>query len=107
MTDWLEDWFLDTHVPLLLVTHDRYFLDRVVDRILELDRGRLISTDGGYSEYLEARAERLAAESHAESARLNLLRRETVWIRRGPPARTTKPKARITATRSSSPMRPQ
>jgi ATP-binding cassette subfamily F protein uup len=95
VTDWLEDWFLDTQVPLLLVTHDRYFLDRVVDRILELDRGRLISTDGGYSEYLEARAERLAAESHAESARLNLLRRETVWIRRGPPARTTKPKARI------------
>ncbi|HEX5010287.1 MAG TPA: ATP-binding cassette domain-containing protein [Planctomycetota bacterium] len=95
VTDWLEDWFLDTRVPLLLVTHDRYFLDRVVDRILELDRGRLIGCDGGYTEYVQARAERLAAEAHAESARLNLLRRETAWIRRGPPARTTKPKARI------------
>jgi len=95
VTDWLEDWFLDTRVPLLLVTHDRYFLDRVVDRILELDRGRLIGCDGGYTEYVQARAERLAAEAHAESSRLNLLRRETAWIRRGPPARTTKPKARI------------
>ncbi|MBM3985208.1 MAG: ATP-binding cassette domain-containing protein, partial [Planctomycetes bacterium] len=95
VTDWLEDWFLDTRVPLLLVTHDRYFLDRVVDRILELDRGRLWSCEGGYAEYCEARAERLATEAHAEAARLNLLRRETAWIRRGPPARTTKPKARI------------
>jgi ABC transport system ATP-binding/permease protein len=95
VTDWLEDWFLDTATPLLLVTHDRYFLDRVVDRIVELDRGNLVSYDGGYAEYVEARAERLAAETHAEDARLNLLRRETQWMRRGPPARTTKPKARI------------
>ena len=95
VTDWLEDWFLESRTPLLLVTHDRYFLDRVVDRILELDRGRLIPYAGGYAEYVQARAERLAAEAHAESARLNLLRRETAWIRRGPPARTTKPKARI------------
>jgi ATP-binding cassette subfamily F protein uup len=95
VTDWLEDWFLETATPLLLVTHDRYFLDRVVDRILELDRGNLVSYDGGYAEYIEARADRLASEEHAESARLNLLRRETAWIRRGPPARSTKPKARI------------
>ncbi|MGQ0553302.1 MAG: ABC-F family ATP-binding cassette domain-containing protein [Planctomycetota bacterium] len=95
VTDWLEDWFLETATPLLLVTHDRYFLNRVVDRILEVDRGRMIAYDGGYAEYLEARAVRLANETHAEDARLNLLRRETAWMRRGPPARTTKPKARI------------
>ena len=95
VTDWLEDWFLETRTPLLVVTHDRYFLDRVCDRIVELDRGKLFSTAGGYGEYLEARAERLGAEANAESTRLNLLRRETAWMRRGPPARTTKAKARI------------
>ncbi len=95
VTEWLEDWFLETRIPLLLVTHDRYFLDRVVDRIVELEHGRLIVYDGGYADYLEARADRLAAEGKAESARLNVLRRETAWIRRGPPARTTKSKARI------------
>src|SRR5262245_45816463 len=95
VVDWLEDWFLETRTPLLLVTHDRYFLDRVCDRIVELDRGRLHSTPGGYGEYLEARAARLASEAKSESTRLNLLRRETAWMRRGPPARTTKAKARI------------
>ena len=67
--DWLEDWFLETRTPLLLVTHDRYFLDRICDRIVELDRGELFSTPGGYGEYLEARAARLAAESKSESTR--------------------------------------
>ncbi len=95
VTDWLEDWFLETRTPLLLVTHDRYFLDRVCDRIVELDRGELYSYTGGYAEYLEKRADRLSAERSAESARLNLLRRETAWMRRGAPARTTKAKARI------------
>jgi len=93
--DWLEDWFLETRVPLLLVTHDRYFLDRICDRIVELDRGRLYPSAGGYAEYLEARAARLVAERNAEGVRLALLRRETAWMRRGPPARTTKAKARI------------
>ena len=95
VTDWLEDWFLETKTPLLLVTHDRYFLDRVVDRIVELDRGQLVSYVGGYSDYLEARAARLETERRTELSRLNLLRRETAWMRRGPPARTTKAKARI------------
>jgi len=93
--DWLEDWFLETRTPLLLVTHDRYFLDRICDRIVELDRSQLFAYSGGYTEYLEARAARLSAEGKAESSRLNLLRRETAWMRRGPPARTTKAKARI------------
>ena len=95
VTEWLEGWFLETRTPLLLVTHDRYFLDRVVDRIVELDRGKLVGYGGGYHEYLEARAARMAAEQKAESARLNQLRRETAWMRRGAPARTTKAKARI------------
>jgi len=95
VTDWLEDWFLETRTPLLLVTHDRYFLERVCDRIVELDRGELFSYSGGYGDYLEARADRLAAEARGECTRLNLLRRETAWMRRGPPARTTKAKARI------------
>ncbi len=95
VTDWLEDWFLETRTPLLMVTHDRYFLDRVVDRIVELDRGELYESPGGYGEYLEARAARLESEKSRESARQLLVRRETVWMRRGAPARTTKAKARI------------
>ena len=95
VTDWLEDWFLETRTPLVLVTHDRYFLDRVVDRIVELDRGRLFAYEGGYGEYLEARAARLESERKDEVSRNILLRRETAWMRRGPPARTTKAKARI------------
>ena len=93
--DWLEDWFLETRTPLLLVTHDRYFLERICDRIVELDRAKLFSYVGGYGDYLEQRAARLSAEARAEATRLNLLRRETAWMRRGPPARTTKAKARI------------
>jgi len=93
--DWLEDLLLETRVPLCIVTHDRYFLDRVVDRIVELDRGRLHAYEGGYGDYLLARAERLDTERDAERARQNTLRRETVWMRRGAPARSTKAKARI------------
>ncbi|MFT5050472.1 MAG: ATP-binding cassette subfamily F protein uup [Chlamydiales bacterium] len=95
VTDWLEDWFLETRTPLILVTHDRYFLDRIVDRIVELDRGQLHNYSGGYPEYLEARAGRLDSERKTESSRCNLLRRETAWMRRGAPARSTKAKARI------------
>ncbi len=93
--DWLEDWLLDHDLPLLLVTHDRYFLDRIVTRIVELERGDLHVHPGNYSACVVARAERIEAEGKRESARLNLLRRETAWMRRGPPARTTKAKARI------------
>ncbi|MFT5734122.1 MAG: ATP-binding cassette subfamily F protein uup [Planctomycetota bacterium] len=95
VTDWLEDWFLETKCPLVIVTHDRYLLERVVDRIVEIDGGALHNYAGGYSDYLEGRADRLSAEGRLESTRLTLLRRETAWIRRGPPARTTKSKARI------------
>lgn len=95
VTDWLEDWFLETRTPLVLVTHDRYLLERVVDRIVEIDGGELHTYMGGYSDYLDGRADRLVAEHRLEATRLTLLRRETAWIRRGPPARTTKSKARI------------
>lgn len=95
VTDWLEDFLLETETPLLMVTHDRYFLDRVVHRMVEMDRGEIYSYEGGYGDYLVARAARLEAEERAERSRLNLLRRETEWMRRGPPARTTKAKARI------------
>ncbi len=85
VTDWLEDWFLETRIPLVLVTHDRYLLERVCDRIVELDASKLWSYQGGYSDYLEQRAARLIAEQRAEAGRLAVLRRETAWIRRGPP----------------------
>ena len=94
-TAWLEDHLLETGTPLVMVTHDRYFLDRVVDRIVEFDGGVLHEYEGGYRAYLVQRAERLEQEARTESARLNTLRRETEWVKRGPPARTTKAKARI------------
>ncbi|HEX4460027.1 MAG TPA: ABC-F family ATP-binding cassette domain-containing protein, partial [Polyangia bacterium] len=92
---WLEERLRDWQGALLLVTHDRYFLDRVVNRILEIDRGKIYSYDGGYTRFLEQQAERLAGESAKEQARQSFVRRELDWIRRGPAARTTKQQARI------------
>jgi len=95
VTDWLEDYLLQSRTPLILVTHDRYFLDRLVNRTVELENGQLHEYDGAYTEFLAARATRLDRDRATESTRANLLRRETEWMRRGPPARTTKSKARI------------
>ncbi len=92
---WLEQQLAALKVPLVLVTHDRFLLDRVVDRIVEVDRGQVYGYDGGYGRYLEQRALRLESEAKTERTRLNLLRRETAWMRAGPPARSTKAKARI------------
>ena len=92
---WLEERLARLRVPLVLVTHDRYLLDRTVDRIVEVDRGKLYEYDGGYSRYLEERAARLATEERLERSRLALVRRETVWIKRQPLARTSKSKSRI------------
>ena len=94
-TEWLENYLLNARTTLVMVTHDRYFLDRVVDRIIELDRGELHFYDGGYHDFLVQRTQRLEREQKSEQTRLNLLRRESEWMRRGPPARTTKAKARI------------
>jgi ATP-binding cassette subfamily F protein uup len=93
---WLERYFADTFQgALLIVTHDRYFLDAVCTEIVELEHGQLNFFDGGYSDYLEEKAVRLALADRAEQTRLNLVRRETEWLRRGPKARSTKQKARI------------
>jgi ABC transport system ATP-binding/permease protein len=92
---WLEERLRSWPRALLLVTHDRYFLDRVATRILELDRGQLRAYEGGYSRFLEAQAERLSNESARERARAAFVRRELGWIRRGPKARTGKQQARI------------
>jgi ATP-binding cassette subfamily F protein uup len=93
--DWLEERLRGRDGALLLVTHDRYFLDRVATRIIELDRGQLYAYEGNYSGFLEKQAERLGNESAREKQRASFVRRELDWIRRGPAARTTKQQARI------------
>jgi ATP-binding cassette subfamily F protein uup len=93
--EWLEGYLSRFKGALLLITHDRYFLDRVVNRIVELDRGQLYSYDGNYSYFLEKKAEREEREAATEATRQNILRRELAWLRRGAKARTTKQKARI------------
>lgn len=95
MVDWLEHYLNKRKGALLMVTHDRYFLDRVVNRMFELDRGKLYSYPGNYSRYLELKAERDEQEEASERKRQNTLRNELAWIRRGAKARTTKQKARI------------
>ena len=92
---WLEDYLAKYNGALLVVTHDRYFLDRVTNRIIELDEGRLYTYTGNYSSFLEAKAVRVEQEQASELKRQNLYRRELAWIRRGAKARTTKQKARI------------
>lgn len=93
--EWLEEYLTRYKGALLLVTHDRYFLDRVTNRTFELDRGKLYSYEGNYATFLEKKAEREENEAAAESKRQNLLRRELAWLRRGAKARTTKQKARV------------
>ncbi len=95
VVDWLEDHLLKTRIPVVMVTHDRYFLDRVVDRVIEVEGGALHSYEGGYAGYLNGKAAREDIARKQEVGRQSLVRRETAWMRRGPPARTTKAKARI------------
>lgn len=92
---WLEEYLHSYKGALLMVTHDRYFLDRVADRILELDKGKLYAYSGNYSAFLEMKSEREAQQEAGERKRQNILRKELAWIRRGARARTTKQKARI------------
>ena len=94
---WLEDRLDSYRGGLVLVTHDRHVLDRVTNRVLELDRGRSYLHDGGYAGYLEGRALREEQAVSQETTRKNLARKELAWLRRGAPARTSKPKARIDA----------
>lgn len=94
MVAWLESYLTTTAVALLMVTHDRYFLERVANRIVELDRRKLVAFSGNYSRYLEQREARQARLAAAEQKHANLLRRELEWLRRGAMARSTKQKAR-------------
>ena len=91
---WLENYLATTPGALLMVTHDRYFLDRVVNRIVELERRQLVSYSGNYAQYLEERASRQVQLADAEQKRRKLLMRELEWVRRAPAARGTKQKAR-------------
>jgi len=91
---WLEEALFDFPGAALIITHDRYFLDRVVDRMLELSPTGLAGYEGGYTEYLEERAAREERTQVEEGKRLKLLERELAWARRSPPARTGKQKAR-------------
>ncbi|WP_379137252.1 ABC-F family ATP-binding cassette domain-containing protein [Paenibacillus sp. sgz500958] len=92
---WLEQYLQKRRGALLMITHDRYFLDRVADVMLELDGGNLFRYEANYSRFLELKADREEREASAEQKRKNLLRTELAWIRRGAKARTTKQKARI------------
>lgn len=91
---WLEEYLRDSKAALIVSTHDRYFLDTVVDSMIELDRGRVYTYEGNYAAYLELRQARLEQEEASAEKRRNLIRRETAWIRRGAQARSTKQKAR-------------
>jgi len=92
---WLEEWLAGFRGGLVMVSHDRHLLDRVCNRMLELDRGSHFVHEGGYASYLEAKADRAERAATAEAKRRNLARVELQWLRRGAPARTSKPKARI------------
>jgi ATP-binding cassette ChvD family protein len=93
--EWLENHLKEYAGAVLMITHDRYFLDNVVGWILELDRGKYFPYEGNYSTYLETKAKRMAQEEREESGKQKALARELEWIRQTPAARQTKSKARI------------
>ena len=92
---WLETYLSGRKGALLMVTHDRYFLDRTATKILELDKGHAYTYTGNYSDFLEQKAARIEREQASEAKRQNFLRNELEWLRRGAQARSTKQKARI------------
>jgi len=95
--DWLAGHLVARRTALVAVTHDRWFLDAVCNQTWELDDGHVMQYDGGYAAYVLARAERERITAVTEERRQNLLRKELAWLRRGPPARTSKPQFRIDA----------
>lgn len=97
MVEWLEEYLSRSTISLLMVTHDRYFLDRVCNSILEIDNRKVFKYTGNYSYYLEKREERLSAMNMEVDRASNLLRKELEWMRRQPKARGTKAKSRIDA----------
>jgi ABC transport system ATP-binding/permease protein len=94
---WLANYLVARRGALLVVTHDRWFLDAVCERTWEVTGRSVLQYQGGYAAYVLARAERARQSDSAEARRQNLLRKELAWLRRGPPARTSKPKFRIDA----------
>ena len=97
MTEWLEGYLSRANISILMVTHDRYFLDRVCSEIIEIDRKQIYQYKGNYSYYLEKRQERMDALNAEVDRASNLLRKELDWMRRQPQARGTKAKYRIDA----------
>lgn len=97
MTEWLEEYLQRSRLSLLMVTHDRYFLDRVCSEILEIDQKQIFQYKGNYSYFLEKREQRMNAQNSEIDRANNLLRKELEWMRRQPQARATKAKARIDA----------
>lgn len=97
MTEWLEGYLSRVNISILMVTHDRYFLDRVCNEIIEIDRKQIYQYKGNYNYYLEKRAERVEAQNAEVERANNLLRKELDWMRRQPQARGTKAKYRIDA----------
>ena len=97
MIEWLEDYLSRSRTTLLMVTHDRYFLDRVCSEIIEIDNRQIYQYKGNYSYYLEKRQERMEAQNSELERANNLFRKELDWMRRQPQARATKAKARIDA----------
>lgn len=95
MSQWLEDYLIQFNGALLMVTHDRYFLDRVVNRIVEVDHGKIYSYPGNYSEFIELKEARQNSALATERKRKSLLRTELEWLHRGARARSTKQKAHI------------
>lgn len=95
MIEWLEQYLVGRDLTLLLVTHDRYFLDRICNEIIELDNGKLYTYKGDFSYYLEKKAEREIAEASEMDKARNMYRRELEWVRKMPKARGTKSKARL------------
>ncbi|HET7311895.1 MAG TPA: ABC-F family ATP-binding cassette domain-containing protein [Mycobacteriales bacterium] len=94
---WLARWLRSRRGALVVVTHDRWFLDEVCEQTWEVTAGAIAQYDGGYAAYVLARAERERQSAAGEMRRRNLLRKELAWLRRGPPARTSKPRFRIDA----------
>lgn len=95
MADWLEDYLKKFRKALLMITHDRYFLDSVTNRIVELDKGKFYSYQANYGGYLKLKAERMDMEQASERKRQSILRVELAWMQRGARARSTKQKGRI------------
>ncbi len=94
MIEWLEDYFAKENITLFMVTHDRFFLERVCNEIIELDNGKIYQYRGNYSYYLAKKEERLASENASVDKAQNLFVKELAWMRRQPKARTTKSKSR-------------